>query len=435
MSVVNDRGRFYWVKRVPKRYCGVVVGKCGQPVSQIRLALHTADRQAAKLKAAQIEAIMLADWEDALGCGLSLNACDAEIARRIAENPACIYAPANLLRFRNEGPSEEAVHTGAVEALDADAPSSQKETSNAPDLFAVLDDYFELTRTRHLKKSAPQLKRWKERRHRAVRQFLEATQSAKQHGKLVAPRIDEITRDDAITFRNWWSKRIEDGAAFDTANKSIGTMSEIFKTWGELRAPHLINPFANLRLKGADEGRRPAFSRDWIETRLLAPGALYRLNAEARDILLVMINTGLRPSEITEAPVSDFEVNEEIPFLRVAPHGRELKVAHTKREIPLLGISLAAAKRIVARCGIQRYCNRTDSWSALVNKYLREHELRETAAHSAYSLRHYVEDALLSAGVDDRIRADILGHKYQRPRCGTGGALEGRRAALERIAF
>jgi len=55
--------------------------------------------------------------------------------------------------------------------------------------------------------------------------------------------------------------------------------------------------------------------------------------------------------------------------------------------------------------------------------------------HTCYSLRHYVEDALLAAGVDERVRADILGHKVNRPRYGEGGGLKMRLDALNKIAI
>nr|WP_192808360.1 tyrosine-type recombinase/integrase [Oceanicola granulosus] len=147
------------------------------------------------------------------------------------------------------------------------------------------------------------------------------------------------------------------------------------------------------------------------------------------------MNTGLRPSEVLLCPLEDFCLDDEIPFIRVAAHGRELKQRHTARDIPLLGVSLAAARRIVARGGIQRYRDKSNAWSSLVNKFLDAHGLKETPQHSAYSLRHYVEDALLEAGVDDRVRADILGHKYDRPSYGAGGGLLGRRQALAKISI
>lgn len=149
----------------------------------------------------------------------------------------------------------------------------------------------------------------------------------------------------------------------------------------------------------------------------------------------MMVNTGLRPSEILSCPLEDFELEAEIPFLRVAAHGRELKQRHTARDIPLIGVSLAAARRIVGREGVTRYLHKANYWSSLVNKYLENNGLKETPQHTAYSLRHSVEDALLTAGVDDRVRADILGHRYARPVYGSGGGLEMRRQALAKIAF
>ncbi|WP_138161589.1 hypothetical protein [Parasedimentitalea maritima] len=168
---------------------------------------------------------------------------------------------------------------------------------------------------------------------------------------------------------------------------------------------------------------------------MLAPDALAGMNDEERDVFLMMVNTDVRPSEITDAPASDFVLDANIPYLRIAPHGRELKVVHTERDIPLLGGSLEAARRIVAQGGIKRYGQNAGAWSAAANKFLRTNGLKETPKHVAYSLRYYVEDALLAAGVDARIRADILGHEYKRPSYGSGGALLGRRDALSLIAL
>lgn len=43
MGLTLDRGRYYWVKNVPKHIYGKVLGRHGQPVRQIRQALRTAD--------------------------------------------------------------------------------------------------------------------------------------------------------------------------------------------------------------------------------------------------------------------------------------------------------------------------------------------------------------------------------------------------------
>jgi integrase len=91
--------------------------------------------------------------------------------------------------------------------------------------------------------------------------------------------------------------------------------------------------------------------------------------------------------------------------------------------------------KVAAAGGSVHYRDRNASWSATVNKYLGEHGLRETPDHSSYGLRHSFEDRLLEAGVDDRIRAELMGHKYARPAYGKGGSLEIKREAVARIAI
>ena len=47
---------------------------------------------------------------------------------------------------------------------------------------------------------------------------------------------------------------------------------------------------------------------------ILRVGALDKLNEEARDALLIMINTGARPSEIIDADMADYRLTENIPI-------------------------------------------------------------------------------------------------------------------------
>jgi hypothetical protein len=72
------------------------------------------------------------------------------------------------------------------------------------------------------------------------------------------------------------------------------------------------------------------FVREW----LLAPGALDGMNAEARDILLMLVNTGLRPAEVTDAPVGYFtgEGYDGDMFWRLpsGPSGLEISCSATR---------------------------------------------------------------------------------------------------------
>ncbi|GHE03722.1 integrase [Defluviimonas sp. 20V17] len=438
MGITRDRGRYYFVLRVPKRFEGVVVGKDGKPVSQVRKALFTDSRNEALAKAKQVEAATMAQWE-ALVAGDEISAHRHYMnARKIAETRGFTYRPMDEIatgdlhdlvrRILATQKGATLVPSEIASAIMGTVPES------SPTLTEIFEEYRGLTSVDRREKSEAQAKRWESLRCFAVDTFnrvlIEAGRCEKD------PPLSSITRADVLAYRSWWAARVEAGEVTPgAANKHIGILSTIVGEWAKLTGVRIENPFRNLRLTRGKENRKPAFSPEWIKTHLLAPGALDALNDEARDVFLMMINTGLRPSEITDAPRSDFEVDAPIPFFRVAPNGRELKVAHTARDVPLLGVSLAAAKRIAARGGIARYAHKSNSWSAAVTKHLRVHELQETPQHTPYSLRHSVEDALQRSGADDRIRADILGHKYARPRYGDGGALVGRREALEKIAY
>ena len=439
MGITKDRGRYYWVKRVPKRYVGVVRGVDGQPVKQVRVALRTDSESEARKKAVMVEEARFAEWEALLAGDAGAAREHYLSAKRLAETRSFAYVPAAKLAA---GDIEELVRRvlslqegGRLASPAVAAAVLGTVPEVLPTLTEVLDEFVKLTRTRHVQKSDAQRHKWLLPRKRAVANFLTAVVGVRPDGTPKDLPVNEITRGHALQFRAWWSARVLKGHKIETANKDFGHLAQIIGTWAKLTDVPIDNPFRGLRLEGKDGGRTPPFSRSWVEEKLLVTNALAGLNEEARDVFLMMVNTGLRPPEITDAPIEDFAVDAPIPYFRVAPNGRELKVAHTRREIPLLGVSFEAACRIVARGGVGRYRHKAGAWSAAVNKYLASNDLKETPAHVAYSLRHYVEDALLAAGVDDRVRADMLGHKYARPNYGTGGGLSGRRTTLEKISL
>lgn len=441
MALALNRGYYYWVKRVPKRYRDVVRGLDGQPISQVRVALQTDSRKEAEARAPLVEAERMAEWEAMLSGDSASAARHYAAIKEIAARKGFVYTPAPRLRDSDVQDILERLAALADRSGTLTAPRQVVKAllgavpEALPTFPEVLAEYYELTSTRHLKKSESQLRRWRIPRDRAVRNFVEITSARSESGVPIALPVNEITREHALKYRKWWVDRVAEGLAPGSANKEIGHLSEILSTWIELKQVNMENPFEKMRLDGDESGQRPAFSRAWVRDHLLAPGAFDRTNEESRDILFMMINTGCRPSEITDAPPEDYVLDAPIPFLRIAPHGRELKVAHSRRDIPLLGVSLEAAKRIKGRGGIIRYRMRSNNWSASINKFMGKNGLKETPAHTAYSLRHYVENALLSAGVDHRVRVDILGHRYERPLYGDGGGLEARAEALARIAL
>lgn len=426
MGIVIDRGRWYFQKRVPKRFQHI------DGRGLVRIALRTDSKVEAVAKAPQVEREVFAYWE-ALDAGRDAGAAARyDAAVRLAQIRGFAYRSTEEIAA---GPLDDLMNRlevllGRDNTLAEPVEIAAVLGAVAPPVMTIseaMDDFFTLAKDRLLNKSPAQAKRYETSRRLSVRNFAEVVGDKP---------LAEITRADAVAFRSWWQERVAEGRDPATANKHFGHLSDLMKTIADLRAIPLENPFANLRLKTAAARDAFPFSAPWIKTRLLAPGALDGLGQEARDVLLVMVNTGARPSEILGALAEDFAIGATIPHLRIrAREGRTLKTDHSRRDVPLLGVSLAAATRLAEAGGAVRYAHKGNVWSATVNKFLTEHGLRETPQHTAYGLRHSFEDRLLEAGVDDRIRAELMGHKYARPKYGVGGALETKRDMVARIAI
>ena len=184
--------------------------------------------------------------------------------------------------------------------------------------------------------------------------------------------------------------------------------------------------------KEGEANTRPPFSIKWLSEVLLAPGALDGLNAEARCIMLGMVNTGYRPSEGAMLTAAQIRLDAEVPHIKIEPVGRTLKTSHSRRVIPLTGISLEAFRQFPN--GFPRYAD-NPTLSDTINKFLRENGLMESERHTLYSLRHSFEDRMLAAGVDERIRRDLMGHALKRERYGSGANLKHLQELLLKIAL
>lgn len=423
MTIIRRGGTWFFKRRVPRRFAHV------DPREFVRVSLHTDSEALARRKAAEVEAAVLARWE-ALAAGAGADVVDRYDATvRLAAARGFVYRTAAELAA---GPLEDLV--ARLEALaaggrlgaaaDADALLGEVERPRLT-LSDALADFYALAADRLDGKSETQAHRWRLPRERAVRNFVAA---------IGDKRLDEITRQDALDFRAWWRARVVEGLDSGSANKDFGHLSDLFRTVSEMRALGLDNPFARLRFREKGRTDVPAFSTKWIRERLLAPGALAGLGEEARSVLLVMVNTGARPSEITGARPEDLVLGGKVPFLRIAAHdGRGLKTDHSRRDVPLVGVSLEAA-RVLRSIDPRRY-TAADGWSATVNKFLRVNKLRETPDHTAYSLRHAFQDRLIAVEAPERIQAELMGHKLARPRYGEGATLEHKARWIQAVAL
>ncbi len=270
------------------------------------------------------------------------------------------------------------------------------------------------------------MRRWKNPRIKAVRNFIEVCGDKP---------LRDITRDDLLDFREWWWDRIEaENLTPNSGNKDLGHLSQILKVVNEKKrlGLDLGSILGDLTFADDEKRKRPPFSSEWIRTKPLAPTALSGLNTEARCVVLAMVNTGARPSEITTLNETTIHLDCDTPHIEIKSDGRKVKSRRANRIIPLVGVSLEALKECPQ--GFVRYFDNAGVFGT-INGYFDENKLRETPAHSLYSLRHSFEDRMLKAGIDYRIRKDLMGQRLSGEDYGEGASLDQAAKLLKPITF
>lgn len=279
----------------------------------------------------------------------------------------------------------------------------------------ALDRFIELSRNELRSKNSGQKRRWENPLRLAIQNFV----------SLFGDKpMQEITRDDALSFRDWWvNERIGvDVQTANAANKDIMHLRKIFRVVNDAHRLGLANPFEQLVITGDTKKKRVSIDRSQIENHLLSSPAFSGMNLEAQGIVRVMADTGARVNEVTGLEAHDIVLGHEVPHILVRPNAiRSLKTAHSERTIPLVGVALAALQ--THPTGFPRYAGKNAAASAAINKHLRENELLPEGA-TLYGLRHGFQDRLIEIEAPERIQADLMGHKTIRPKYGKGPSLK-----------
>lgn len=424
MKLLRRGSAFHLRRRVPLRFKEV------EPRLHICISLHTDSETKAREKAAVVWSEMIDGWEAKLDGATSEGAARLAAAKHLAGRLGRTYYPAEqvaklpleeLLQrieatVNRKGEVEEVV----AEALLGAVPVPQMTVTDA------LDEFWKTEAIRFRGKSEDQIRRARNPRIKAVANFVKAVGEK--------PYL-EVTTSDLQAFKRWWKDRIiAEGLSHDSANKDFvyltSTLRAVALDAGVIDKVQWTT--RGLALPKEDTKARAPFTAAWISEKLLAPAALDGLNGEARAILLGMVNTGYRPSEAAGLTRDQIRLDANVPHLRIEPVGRTLKTSASRRVIPLMGVSLEAFRAYPD--GFPRYAN-SPSLTDTINKYLRENGLLETEDHTLYGLRHSFEDRMLAAGIDERIRRDIMGHSLRRERYGEGASLEHLQALLKPLAL
>lgn len=420
-------GQYYVRKRVPRRYRVI------EPRTILNICLFTDSKQIAETKFKAMWAELIEAWEAKLAGKTTEGEARLTAARELAHRRGFRYLDtstvsqlplADVLKRVLEVQNKH----GQIDMKVADATLGTGKSSTVT-VTEAFDAFYDVAADRLAGKSEDQIRRHRNPRLKATRNFVSA----------VGDRpLAELTAEDMFQFRKWLHQRVATGElTADSANKDMVYLLAMWKPVAQSRGFKLPFETDGLLLKVSKNSKartRPPFSEKWIREKLLAPGALGGLNDDARLIVLGMINTGYRPSEGAGLTREDIILDANMPHIVIRPNeNRSLKNDASERIIPLCGVSLEAFRQ--AREGFPRYASDSATLSATVNKFLFTNGLLETDKHSLYSLRHSMEDRMLRAGIDERIRKDVLGHQINRERYGEGGGLEHVHKLLQTIAL
>ncbi|MBN9243976.1 MAG: integrase [Mesorhizobium sp.] len=427
-------GNYYYKRRVPTE-----VAHLDKRTPIIRMSLKTDDLALARRKRDQLEAADDALWASLIVDGVTDPArrrYEAAV-KRVEALGFTFHAAQDLERPEAFGDLmqriRELVASGKEDLAEPLLGAVETPRTTITDAFKLYCE--EIVADELVTKSKAQREQWKKVKQRAVNNFVSLISDK--------PMVD-INRDDAAKVYRHWLARVapKEGsptASASSGNRDMGNLRVLydayFKHMGDTERK---NPFNSLGFSNKIKKSRPPIPTDWIRGRILDPEALAGLNEEARGILLIMIETGARPSEIANLEPSAIRLSHRVPHLSIEPREdpddpREIKTASSRRAVPLVGVALSAAQR--HKGGFPRYRDRENDLSATLNKYLRENKLFPTARHTLYSFRHSFEDRMKDGGLEDELRRLLMGHTVDRPKYGSGGSLEWRQSELKKIAL
>ena len=204
------------------------------------------------------------------------------------------------------------------------------------------------------------------------------------------------TRQNALIFRDWLVAR---GLTGSSVTRNFSYVKAVINFALSEFALDIRNPFVGVyhdRSKGV-VSRKPIPLDDLLSVQRKC----MQIDDDIRWLVALVSDTGMRLAEAAGLSVSDFNLQGDIPFVEVCKHPwRSLKTSASARVIPLSGMALWAARRILQQTGASTYAfprynrgSRTsaNSASAAINKWLKNHV---PAGCTMHSFRHSMRDRL-----------------------------------------
>jgi integrase len=418
-------GIYYYRRRVPSHIVDITSKKL------VKISLKTRDRKIAKTKSVQLNSKMEDLWDDLTVNGQNGQDVRYRKAVKTAQLYGFQYMPAHeiaqhrpeeiirrLAHITNNDISSTNIKT---DALLGGVVEPQIMLSNC------IEKLIEVSRADLARKSPAQKKRWIQEKEHVVQEMISICGDKP---------IGDLNRQDLMRLKDKMIRRYEIGEIrAHTVNRKFEKLKAVISKINKGLQLDIDTSrlFADLRIAD-DTRRRKAFSRDYIDSVILNDALFKNLNKEARAAQLIMLNTGMRPSEFCGFDASDIVLDHEIPHVIVREKmDEERKSKQSIRIIPLTGISLEVMKAFPK--GFKQYYRKASNLSACLCKYYRDNNIPIKEGQTPlYSIRHSFQDFLRQNKVDRRIQCVLMGHDFKEMEYGEP-SLEEKLEAIQTFAF
>ncbi|ESX57878.1 hypothetical protein X761_08220 [Mesorhizobium sp. LSHC424B00] len=229
-------------------------------------------------------------------------------------------------------------------------------------------------------------------------------------------KLASLKREDAKDVRD----HMLDGRKASSVDRYLNVVRAVINhAIREFDLAGATNPFMNLEAAPKDRAepdkdkRRP-FTLD--EVAAITARIAYHAKTDLRHIWTILNGTGCRLAEVSGLRVADVYLDDAIPHITVEWHDdRRIKNKVSRRNVPLIGDALEAAKEAVKAAGKAAMLfpaygrpRGPASASAALGKHVRGCVSDPKA--TTHSLRHLMKDRLRLAGVPKSDQDIVLGH-------------------------
>ena len=224
--------------------------------------------------------------------------------------------------------------------------------------------------------------------------------------------VKAFTRADA---RLYVTKALAGGNKTTTVKRRINSFRAIWSAYAAEKAHGLHNPWERLTIQGEGEDatQRAPFTADQL-TKLGA--ACRERDDDMRWIVAMLLDTGARLAEVAGLALDDIKLDAPVPHIHIQPHPWRTVKTGIARKVPLHGVALWAAHRVVdsadegqvfafPRYTDEKECRATAASNALV-KWIKTLKIDRVV----HELRHTMKDRLRDVECPKWVNDGICGH-------------------------